>query len=179
MPDLCQIKSNPVGLKESTFQPLNVSHVVQDLVTRHFPELEGLKVSLKLQLGQDQESWHDQQAQSHEPGTVQISTSNLEQLNWGDLPAVPSTSFNADLLSDFQSFGVATPPQASRSDNARLQTSNSMTSTSSPPFCSACFCRRHIGSHMQAVPCVFIWLTRLSSLQASSQLLTKKQPHRS
>lgn len=54
---------------------------VQVLLQRHMPELEGLKVSLRLSMGEDTSAWVRQPV-SHADGTVQLSASNLPELDW-------------------------------------------------------------------------------------------------
>ena len=57
-------------------------------------ELEHLKAQLKLQHGADSSSWMEQ-PKSHTPDTVQISTSNLPQLDWDSLAEHPSPNGSA------------------------------------------------------------------------------------
>ena len=78
----------------------------QDLLTRYMQELEDLKLSLKLQNGVDTSSWMQQPA-SHTPNTVQISTSNLPQLDWENLAAHPSPLSSAASLKGDVAFGSA------------------------------------------------------------------------
>ena len=79
---------------------------LQDLLTRYMQELEDLKLSLKLQNGVDTSSWMQQPA-SHTPNTVQISTSNLPQLDWENLAAHPSPQASAASLEGDVTFGSA------------------------------------------------------------------------
>ena len=67
---------------------LHPSAKLQDVATKHLTELEDLKLQLKLQNG-DISSWMEQ-PKSHTPNTIQISTSNLPQLDWDNLAQHPS-----------------------------------------------------------------------------------------
>lgn len=97
---------------------------------KHIPELERLKFDLQLQRGGDQESWLEAPQTRVSKDAVQISSSNLPQLDWGQLPSNSNGygnagSFNADLLDSFASMG---PNTNSQSVVARPTSSNGINS---------------------------------------------------
>ncbi len=96
--------------------------MLQQLLDYYVPELEALKLRLTLKNGADSSQWL-QQPRSHDPNAVQISTSNLEQLDWGGLTSQPSLepaksggsgllTAPTDLLSGHQQPGTRSASQA-------------------------------------------------------------------
>lgn len=85
---------------------------LQALLTRHIVELETLKVQLKLKHGTDSSIWADQ-SKSHSPDTVQLSTSNLPDLDWDNLAQHPSPVGQPERAADssipFDGNGQASP----------------------------------------------------------------------
>lgn len=98
------------GLLRSNIVQVNFD--LQDLLTRHMSELESLKLQLRLQNG-DSSSWMEQ-PKSHTPNTIQISTSNLPQLDWEHLAQHPSPpmSYGSDVS---QSYASSHPTSTSQS----------------------------------------------------------------
>jgi hypothetical protein len=76
-----------------------------------FPEMEGLKVRLRLNNGAESSLWMEQ-PKSHTPNTVQLSTSNFPQMNWGLLASQPSV--DAATSGRPQDFGM--PPVSTSAD---------------------------------------------------------------